>query len=62
MDNKCLACIENQENQMAHMVPGGCLYETDDSDIEEEELEPVGLHYIIMDYLYYYYYSWFIKK
>lgn len=23
----CIACLENQPNQLSHMTPGGCLYE-----------------------------------
>jgi hypothetical protein len=26
---ECWGCIENQLNQLAHMDPGGCLYESD---------------------------------
>ena len=29
---KCWACLTNQPNQLAHMDPGGCLYEDSDSD------------------------------
>ena len=31
---ECSGCLQCQANQMAHMGPGGCLYE------EEEEIEP----------------------
>lgn len=30
--NGCSGCIDEQPNQMAHMEPGGCLYEYDDFD------------------------------
>jgi hypothetical protein len=30
--NGCSGCIDDQPNQMAHMEPGGCLYEYDDFD------------------------------
>lgn len=32
---ECSGCLQCQANQMAHMGPGGCLYEE-----EEEEIEP----------------------
>ena len=31
---ECIGCLENQPNQLAHMDPGGCLY-----DESEEELD-----------------------
>ena len=31
---ECIGCLENQPNQLAHMDPGGCLY-----DGSEEELD-----------------------
>lgn len=34
--NGCSGCIDDQPNQMAHMEPGGCLYENDDLDVIEE--------------------------
>lgn len=33
---ECSGCLQCQANQMAHMGPGGCLYEEE----EEEEIEP----------------------
>lgn len=41
---ECSGCLEDQPNQLAHMHPGGCLYQESDSedDIENQsvDLEP----------------------
>ena len=47
--NGCSGCIDDQPNQMAHMEPGGCLYEYDDFD--DIDLVPplVSLTYNVND-------------
>lgn len=37
---ECIGCLQNQPNQLAHMDPGGCLY--DESDEEDDYVEDGG--------------------
>ena len=37
---ECIGCLENQPNQLAHMDPGGCLY--DESEEEHDWGEDVA--------------------
>lgn len=44
MNNKCEGCIllengQGGENQLAHMFPGGCLYEDEDNLSEQAEIK-----------------------
>ena len=32
--NECPACKNGEENQMAHMVPGGCLYDDSGGELD----------------------------
>jgi len=31
---ECIGCLENQPNQLAHMDPGGCLYDGSDEELD----------------------------
>tara|TARA_B110000114_G_scaffold139598_1_gene147116 strand:- start:676 stop:1185 length:510 start_codon:yes stop_codon:yes gene_type:complete len=31
---ECIGCLENQPNQLAHMDPGGCLYDESDEELD----------------------------
>ena len=37
---ECIGCLENQPNQLAHMDPGGCMYDESDEEYEWGELGP----------------------
>ena len=48
-NNGCSGCIDEQPNQMAHMEPGGCLYEYDDFDDIDIVLPLVPCTYNVND-------------
>jgi len=37
LTTKCIGCIEDQPNQLAHMDPGGCLYSSSEDEETEDE-------------------------
>ena len=36
---ECIGCLENQPNQLAHMDPGGCLYDGSEEELDWGEVE-----------------------